>query len=84
MENCMPEGPTGMCLPNEQMWETHAKVLISVVIDSPDVLCLVMALVTGKMQLDLPLAIVGDDLFKHSLPYRPRKMDRNDGQARIL
>jgi len=51
----MPEGPTGMCLPSEQMRETRAKVLRSMVIDSPDVLRLVMARVTGKVQLGLPL-----------------------------
>ena len=51
----MPEGPTGMCLPNEWMRETRAKVLRSMVIDSPDVLHLVMAWVTCKMQLGLPL-----------------------------
>jgi len=51
----MPEGPTGMCLPNDWTWETHAKVSISMVIDSPGGSCLAMPLVMGKMQLGLPL-----------------------------
>jgi len=46
-------GSTGMCLPNEWTWETHAKVLISVVIDSPNGSCLVMLSEMGKMQLGL-------------------------------
>ncbi len=50
----MPVGPSGMCLPIDWTWETCVKVSISVVIDFPDGLCLVMVLVMGKMQLGLP------------------------------
>jgi len=45
----MPERSTGMCLPNEWAQEIHANASRSMVINSPDVLRLVMALVTGKM-----------------------------------
>jgi len=52
------------------------------VIDSPDVLCLVAAWVAGKMQPGLPLWLM--TFLGDNTGYRPQKTNRIGVQARIL